>query len=365
MDDHADPPDDAEPPDPLVGRLLNDRYQVLARVGEGGMGYVYKARQEPIGRLVALKVLLQEVAENEQAVRRFLNEARIISQLRHPNTVSLIDFGHLEGTGQLFIAMEFLAGGQLRDLLDRGRIDPVAALRMTRQICQSLAEAHAKGIYHRDLKPENVLLDDVEGEQFVVKVVDFGIAKLNPALAGLEAGPLSIQLTAPGTRLGTPAYIPPEQAFGKAIDGRTDLYALGVLLYEMLTGHLPFKSDSEQGLFLEHLHTPPRPISEAAPDLAIDPAIERLTLQMLEKKPDDRPPSADAVIRTIDQILMRLAPPTEGPTPQGPVTLERARMVDAPTDDTPVTIQRSGPPGWFWAVLAVGLLAILAVAILR
>ncbi len=356
--------DDVLPADPLIGQMVNGRYEVLARIGEGGMGWVYKARQEPIGRMVALKVLLGEFANDEHIAKRFLNEARIISQLKHPNTVSLIDFGHLDGSGQLFIAMEFLGGGQLRDLIERGRLDPVSTLRVARQVCQSLAEAHAKGIYHRDLKPENVLLDDVKGEQIVVRVVDFGIAKLNPAMLDPDAAPLSIQLTTPGARLGTPAYIPPEQAFGKAVDGRTDLYALGVMLYEMLTGHLPFKSDSDHGLYLEHLHTPPRPIREAAPDLDVDPDIEALTLQLLEKKPEDRPADADSVIRRIDQILARLAPPSSAPGPVGPVTLERARMVDKPADETPIVMQQSGPPAWFWAVVAAGILGIVAYALL-
>lgn len=352
-------------PDPLIGQLVNGRYEVLARIGEGGSGVVYKARQEPIGRLVALKVLGQEVAHNEKAIRRFLNEARIISQLRHPNTVSLIDFGPIEGSGQLFIAMDYLAGGQLRDLIEQGRLSEVAALRVARQICQSLAEAHANGIYHRDLKPENVLLDDVRGEQLVVRVVDFGIAKLNPALVDGDAGPLDIQLTAPGARLGTPAYIPPEQAFGRAIDGRTDLYAVGVMLYEMLTGHLPFRSDSDEGLYLEHLHTAPRPIREAAPALAIDAEVESLVLRLLAKDPEARPADAETVVRTLDLLLARLAPPSVAPAPAGPVTLERAVITPPATEDEPVLAPRSGPPAWFWGVLAAGILVIVAVAALR
>ena len=160
----------------MVGTTVADRYAIKAVVGEGGMGTVYKAIQEPIGREVAVKVLLMHLVDDSLKLQRFVNEARILSGLRHPHTVSLIDCGRLRD-GRLYIVMDYVHGGALRDLMDEGRLHQVAALKITRQILQSLAEAHAHGIIHRDLKPENVLLDSVESEEFVIRVADFGIAK--------------------------------------------------------------------------------------------------------------------------------------------------------------------------------------------
>ena len=202
--------------DPLIGHVVAGRYTVLEHIGDGGVGIVYKARQEPIGRLVALKMLLSD-ATNDRNVERFLREARIISSLRHPNTVTLIDFGQA-ADGRLFIAMELLTGGELRDLMKGGRVALVPALRVARQIASSLAEAHAADIWHRDLKPENVLFDEVEGEALVVRVVDFGMAKLHEP-------DNDIMLTAPGTRMGTPEYMSPQQAFFKTLYHRTELYS--------------------------------------------------------------------------------------------------------------------------------------------
>ena len=311
------PPEEGD--DPLVGRVVAGRYTILAHLGDGGVGIVYKARQEPIGRLVALKMLLGE-AENERNVERFLREAKIISALKHPNTVTLIDFGQAED-GRLFIAMEFLEGGELRGLMDDGRIALVPALRIARQIASSLAEAHAAGIWHRDLKPENVLFDTVEGEDFVVRVVDFGMAKLHEPES-------DIMLTAPGTRLGTPEYMSPQQAFAKPLDHRTDLYALGIILYEMLTGHLPFTADSTMGMYLEHAGTPPRPIAEFAPDLDLDPEIDALVLQLLAKEEKDRPADATEVVSTIDRVLAKHA--EDEPTP---VTSEAPPPAEAVEDE--------------------------------
>jgi len=305
--------------DPLIGHVVAGRYTVLEHIGDGGVGIVYKARQEPIGRLVALKMLLSD-ATNDRNVERFLREARIISSLRHPNTVTLIDFGQA-ADGRLFIAMELLTGGELRDLMKGGRVALVPALRVARQIASSLAEAHAADIWHRDLKPENVLFDEVEGEALVVRVVDFGMAKLHEP-------DNDIMLTAPGTRMGTPEYMSPQQAFAKPLDHRTDLYSLGVILYEMLTGHLPFSSDSTMGMYLEHAHTPPRPISEFAPDLDIDPELDALVLQMLAKEEAGRPPSALDVVAVIDRVLAKhtadaeVPITSEAPPPAAPVSDE-------------------------------------------
>ncbi|MCA9537725.1 MAG: serine/threonine protein kinase [Myxococcales bacterium] len=356
--------------DRLIGQMIAGRYFILDRVGEGGMGTVYRARQEPVGRLVAVKVLLPALVSEQRQLQRFMNEARIMSSLRHPNTVKLVDFGHLEG-GRLFIAMEFLHGGTLEDRLKGGRLTQVAALRITRQILAALNEAHAHGIVHRDLKPTNVLFDEVAGEQFVVRVADFGLARFDPMLAGSEplepgerpSGRYGIQQigTIPGTRLGTPAYISPEQAFGKPIDARSDLYAVGILLYEMLTGLRPFESDTEHGLYLAHLHDTVKPINAVSASLGIDPAVEAIVARMMAKLPEDRPPNAEAVIRVIDDVLSRLAP-THKPI-SGLITLPPVERDEE--DDEPMVIARSGPPGWVWALLVGGLLVVAALFAVR
>lgn len=290
--------------DERIGSVVAGRFHIEERLGDGGMGVVYRARQEPIGRDVALKLLQRGLADDAQQSTRFVNEARIISTLRHPNTVTLIDYGK-DADGTPFIAMELARGGHLGDLMDGKRVAPVSALRIARQVCLSLAEAHAANVIHRDLKPENVLLDHVVGSEWVVKVVDFGLAKLSIALAA--------NITAPGTRLGTPEWMSPEQAFAKRIDQTTDLYALGVILFKMLTGHHPFTAPTNREMCLAHAHeTPPR-LAKIAPDVDFDEGIESLVARLLAKQPEQRPPSAREVARLIEEILARLAPPTMPP----------------------------------------------------
>ncbi len=345
----------------LVGQTIAGRYVILEQIGEGGMGSVFKARQEPVGRLVALKILLPEMASNELKLKRFANEARILSSLRHPNTVSLFDFGNLEG-GQLFIVMDFVEGGTLRDLMDEGRLDELTSLRIARQILQSLAEAHGNGIIHRDLKPANVLLDKVPGENLLVKVADFGIAKLDPQHDAKDASELQLeseqrgfglhsQLTSPGVRLGTPQYIPPEQAFAKDIDARADFYALGVIMYEMLTGHLPFKSDSDHGLCLEHLYTPVQPINEVHPDLEVDPLIENLLLRMMEKEAVNRPPSSKVIIPILDEVIAKLRPSISSATAPLPMVRPHIAKPDRTISDEPLEFPSQGPPNWLYGLL--------------
>jgi len=367
------------PKDPLIGQTVAGRYVVLDRVGDGGMGTVYKARQDPVGRMVALKVLLPELTRDELKLKRFINEARILSQLRHPNTVSCIDTGQMDN-GRLFIVMEFVHGGTLRDLMDQGRLSQSAALRITRQILQSLSEAHAQGIIHRDLKPANVLLDEVAGNERVVRVADFGIAKFSAAQAGMDPtldepepantrgryGSFGLQsvMTTPGVRLGTPAYIPPEQAFAKGVDHRADFYALGVMLYEMLAGHKPFESDTERGLCLEHLHTPPKPNNSVHPELGIDTELEALLLGMMAKDVEDRPNSAEDLIGQLDEIHERVAPAHARATKPEPMVMAALERPEE-ADDTPIIMARSGPPGWFWGLLAIGIIGVFGMAVLR
>ncbi len=315
--------------DERIGTVVAGRFHIEERLGDGGMGVVYRARQEPIGRDVALKLLLRSLVDDDKQTTRFLNEARIISALKHPNTVTLIDFG-CDDDGTPFIAMEYARGGQLGDLMKDNRLSPVSALRIARQICLSLAEAHASDIVHRDLKPDNVLLDHVEGSEWVVKVVDFGLAKLQMQVDG--------NLTAPGTRLGTPKYMSPEQAFARPVDATSDLYSLGLMLFQMLTGHHPFVATSTREWCMAHAHEPPPKFATVAPDLAHDVQLEDLVQCLLAKKQEDRPQNAREVARTIEEVLVRLAPPTAPPqgiapeatAPQASQLKERG---EAPDDD--------------------------------
>lgn len=284
----------AYPLDPLLGALLDGRFRLETVIGAGGFGVVYRARQVNVDREVAVKVLTADASQNQEIVRRFENEAKIISQLRHPNTLKLVDFGRAPD-GRLYIVTEFLTGLPLDKVLAAGRIDCLRTLRMMAQVCDSLTEAHEQGIVHRDLKPGNIFLERV-GQQEVVKVLDFGIAKLTAQTTH----------TATGRIFGTPAYMSPEQARGDEIDARSDLYSLGVVAYECLSGMPPFTGSNPMSILLKHLQEPPLPLGERAPPLGLDPEVDALVLAMLSKLADDRPSSASEVRAAIHALEHRL-----------------------------------------------------------
>jgi len=280
-----EPPKTRTRTDKLPGTMLAGKYKILKKIGEGGMGSVYIANQEPIDRKVAVKVLLGKLAEDEISVRRFEQEARAISKMQHPNTVTIYDFGRTvdaHDEERLYIVMEYLKGRTLTQVLRaEGQLSGSRASRILRQVCASLADAHTAGIIHRDLKPDNIFLTEVGGDSDWVKVLDFGVAKLADAES---AG----TLTQTGMIFGTPKYMSPEQAEGKPLDFRADVYALGVILYELLTGRPPFVADTPVGLLLKHISQPPPPFAELRPDLQVDPRLEAITMKALAKQPDDR-----------------------------------------------------------------------------
>ncbi len=275
--------------DDVVGRIVAGKFRIEALIGEGGMGKVFRATQLSLDKTVVLKVLRTSLLGDARTVARFQREAKAASRLNHPNSISVIDFGQSDD-GSLFIAMEYVAGEDLHQLLSRE--GPLAQKRIARivgQVLSALADAHAAGVIHRDLKPENIMVEQRRGEADFVKVLDFGIAKIQES-EGNESGQA---LTRAGFVCGTPEYMSPEQARGLQLDARSDLYAVGVICYQCATNMLPFESDSAVGLATMHLTTAPTPPREKRPDAPITKAMEALILRAMEKDPANRPQSAE------------------------------------------------------------------------
>jgi serine/threonine-protein kinase len=289
--------------DQLLGLTVAGRFTVLSKLGAGSMGTVYRARQEGVGRDVALKILRGERAYDASAKARFEREARANSVLASPYTVTVFDFGVAED-GALFLAMEMLEGESLGHRLRREmRLPPVEAVRFAREALASLSEAHAKGIIHRDIKPDNLFLSriatqDVTSATEVCKVLDFGIAKVVRDDGGVD----SLQTQA-GTVFGTPRYMSPEQAQGKPLDARSDLYSLGIILYQMILGRPPFEDEDAVLVMARHIKSPPPPFREVAPDVVIPEALEQVIMRSLAKSPDDRPASAEQFIQLLDESM--------------------------------------------------------------
>ena len=278
----------------MTGQLLAGRYRIVRRLATGTMSTVYVAKQQLGGtsRFVAIKMLPPELADDDLR-SRFYRECELVVALHHPNTIRFFDFGELRD-GTLFIVMEYVEGETLRTVLSRGALPFERARKIISQIVGSLGEAHAQGIVHRDLKPENVLVAPHGHTRDFVKVVDFGIAKSSrPAFGG------AAQLTVPGTILGTPAYMSPEQFTGGDVDSRTDVYALGVIIYEMLTGVPPFTAGTPMEWATQHLHAEPRPIAEVAPDARLPTSVERAVRHALAKNRIHRPNTVEELFEEL------------------------------------------------------------------
>lgn len=277
-----------ESQDPLVGRLVANRYRVLRPLGEGGMGQVYLAEHEAIEKKVALKVLRPEYSRKEDIVTRFQQEAISASRIKHPNVLDVFDFGKLE-TGEAFLAMEFLEGRDLSDELAKvGMIEPQRGTLIALQVCRALAAAHSRGVVHRDMKPENVFLQRTADGEEMVKIVDFGIAQLRTTEEAAKSQQTRRRLTKTGMIFGTPEYMSPEQAAGRPTDLRVDVYAVGVILYEMFTGAVPFTGDSFMQVLARTLNDPPPPMRQMNGFLAISPELEAVVEKALAKDPEDR-----------------------------------------------------------------------------
>ncbi|MBL8742998.1 MAG: protein kinase, partial [Myxococcales bacterium] len=294
-----------EEADPMIGKTIGGRYRVTGVLGEGGMGRVYVGEQQ-MGtsvRKVAIKTLLSQYAKDPATVARFMREVGTVSELEHPNTIKVYDFGQIDESGELYIAMELLQGKTLEDVLMETRpLSPERVDRIIGQACGSLQEAHDKGIVHRDLKPANIFLTRRAKEDDVVKVLDFGIAKSGPEGAKTEE-----KLTQQGTLLGTPPYMSPEQFTGKNLDGRSDIYSLAVVTYEMLTGRLPFEADTPWQWMTQHGTAPPLAF-EAVPEAhLVPPKMRDAVMRALSKKPEDRPQTARDFYEALTLGSMRMS----------------------------------------------------------
>ncbi len=333
--------------DERVGTVLADRYRLDALLGEGGMGRVYQAEHVLMRKRVAVKILHAELTRVPEVVARFEREAMAAANIEHPNVAAATDFGKLDD-GSVFLVLEFVQGKNLRDEIAEGPIPPARAAHITRQIAAALEAAHALGIVHRDLKPENVMLIDKAGDQDFVKVLDFGVAKVpigEPTKAKSSHGN---PITKAGMVFGTPEYMAPEQALGQPVDGRADLYALGVIFYEMLSGQRPFSSKSTVGILGQQLSKPPPRLQERCPGIVVPPSIEGIVLKLLAKEPHERFANAGDVVTALSSLLGPM--PTRLRTVSSPaLEVVEPRLVSIPDleppNETPLeTLPVSGMP---------------------
>jgi serine/threonine-protein kinase len=289
--------------DGRVGTTLADRYRIDALIGEGGMGRVYAAEHVLMRKRLAIKVLHRELTTMTEVVARFEREAMAAANIDHPNVAAATDFGKL-ADGAVFLVLEYVQGKSLRDEIAGGPIAPERALHIARQIAAGLGSAHALDIVHRDLKPENVMLVEKGGDPDFVKVLDFGIAKVPIGeMPHPSQTPAHTPITKAGMVFGTPEYMAPEQALGQTVDGRADLYALGVILYEMLSGSRPFSSQSQVGILGQQLSKSPPKISERAPGIVVPPAVEAVAMKLLQREAAERYQSASEVVDVINRLL--------------------------------------------------------------
>ncbi len=269
--------------DPYLGKVIADRYKILSKLGEGGMGVVYLAEHVVIEKKVALKILSEDLARKGDLVARFMQEAKAASKIGHENIIDITDFGETP-SGSVFFAMEFLDGADLAHYVREQGAMPFARVRhVMNQVCRALGAAHSKGIIHRDLKPENIYLIEREGTADFVKILDFGIAKISSFDEGGGA-----RLTRTGMIFGTPEYMSPEQAKGDRPDHRVDIYAAGCILYELLTGDVPFSAETFMGVLTKHMFEPVEPPSVRLPSAQISPDVEAVVMKALAKDREQR-----------------------------------------------------------------------------
>jgi serine/threonine-protein kinase len=357
--------------DSLIGTSVdNGEYKILERIGVGGMGSVYKAEQPNMNRLVAIKVLHARFAGRDDLVARFRREARAMSQLSHPNTARVYKFGQL-ADGSAYFVMDYMEGKNLAHTVrEQGPMDSDRAIQIMLQVCGALEEAHRAGIIHRDLKPENIFLTQQAGNSDFPKVLDFGLAKVSEK----QMGRGSMMLTQQGMVFGTPEFMSPEQTQGDTLDRRSDIYSLGLILYELLTGKLPFDATKPIDIMRAHVQEPPLPLNGRVPGRTFSPQLGAAVAKALEKKRDNRYSTTLEFAEALKRCLSNPPPPSgrPGPTSGSPGTSESAES-DDPAPAGPVVLKRvtdaTEPPsvpvskGPMIALAIGGALLVLAVGI--
>ncbi len=328
----------------LQGMVIRDKYQVLEKIGSGGMASVYRVRHLAFNEERAIKVVSSKLADDPSFLRRFKTEAVVTRKLQHPNAVRVDDLDTTDD-GRPYIVMELVQGSNLRDAIEHGGPMPLErVLNIVWQVCSALATAHQLGITHRDIKPDNILLVAQPNGRELVKVLDFGIAKVREG--GIDVGG-GYTATQTGMVVGTPQYISPEQALGKhgeEIDGRADLYSLGIVIYEMLTGELPFQSDTPMGLLMAHIQTPPVPPHQRKPALGIPPAISQVLMKALEKDPTQRFQTAGEMLEALRQARPSIAARASATTQMiTPTQMAAAAGAPAPAAPAPTMMGVATP----------------------
>ena len=311
--------------DPLVGRLIAERYRIVALLGRGGMGVVYKVEHVHIGKLMAMKLLHGELAQNKSVLKSLRREAEVVSKLSHPNTVQVFDFGRSQGL--VYLVMEYIDGVDLGQIIEEeGRLPLTRVCRLGLQICASVAEAHALGVVHRDLKPENLMITRKAGGGERLKVLDFGLAQLR---AHDTLG--SRTLTNAGFLIGTPYFMAPEQIRGEEVDPRSDLYSIAALLYCAWTGQPPFDAETPMGVLTRHLTEAVTPPSERIPPEEGADLMDRILLRAMDKDPAQRPPDAESLGQELAHLLRTLGEePLESTPLSGDLTLPVSHPASAP-----------------------------------
>jgi serine/threonine-protein kinase len=301
--------------DPNLGKVLQGRYRILSPIAAGGMGVVYRGERVGLSRPVAIKFVWPALAQVEHARKRFETEALAMSRLTHPSCVGVIDFGVEDGSP--YLVMDFASGRTLKAALEEGRLPPARALEITKQILGGLAHAHGQQIIHRDIKPDNIVLSETEGFGVQVRILDFGLAKLKDSVSGMTVG----------FAVGTPSYMSPEQTVADVVDARSDLYSVGVMLFEMLTGTKPLKAEKVQELLHMHREVTPPKLRERAPEVEFSSELEAVVAKAMAKAPSARFASAAEFAAALDATPETRTPPPTKPAKSGEETVSARRVV--------------------------------------